>query len=77
MIRIFYRCLTALAACLLTCQAMAQAAYPSQNITIVLPFGPGSGTDIVTRLLAQKLSEGLGKPVVVDNKPWCQRLDRG
>jgi tripartite-type tricarboxylate transporter receptor subunit TctC len=49
--------------------AAAQGTYPSQNITIVLPFGPGSGTDIVTRLIAQKLSETMGKPVVVDNKP--------
>jgi tripartite-type tricarboxylate transporter receptor subunit TctC len=49
--------------------ALAQAAYPSQNITIVLPFGPGSGTDIVTRLIAQKLTETLGKPVVVENRP--------
>lgn len=49
--------------------AAAQGTYPSQNITIVLPFGPGSGTDIATRIIAQKLSEAMGKPVVVDNKP--------
>ena len=49
--------------------ASAQTIYPSQNISIVLPFGPGSGTDIVTRMVAQKLSESLGKPVVVENKP--------
>lgn len=49
--------------------AAAQSAYPSQNITIVLPFGPGSGTDIATRLIAQKLTETLGKPVIVENKP--------
>ena len=69
MIPIFRRWLAVLASCLLAFQVMAQGTYPSQNITIVLPFGPGSGTDIVTRLLAQKLSEALGKPVVVDNKP--------
>ena len=46
-----------------------QNAYPTQNITIVLPFGPGSGTDIATRMVAQKLSESLGKTVVVENKP--------
>jgi tripartite-type tricarboxylate transporter receptor subunit TctC len=49
--------------------ASAQSAYPSQSISIVLPFGPGSGTDILTRMVAQKLSESLGKPVVVENKP--------
>ena len=49
--------------------AAAQGSFPSQNITIVLPFGPGSGTDIVTRLIGQKLGESLGKTVVVDNRP--------
>jgi tripartite-type tricarboxylate transporter receptor subunit TctC len=49
--------------------AAAQGTYPSQNITIVLPFGPGSGTDIATRIIAQKLTETVGKPVIVDNKP--------
>ena len=49
--------------------AAAQSSYPSQSITIVLPFGPGSGTDIATRIIAQKLTETMGKPVVVDNRP--------
>jgi tripartite-type tricarboxylate transporter receptor subunit TctC len=53
----------------LAVSAAAQGAYPSQNITIVLPFGPGSGTDIVTRTIAQKLGESLGKTVVVENRP--------
>lgn len=53
----------------LAASAAAQGAYPSQNITIVLPFGPGSGTDIVTRTIAQKLGESLGKTVVVENRP--------
>ena len=65
----FHSLLAGLSVCLLSVQVMAQGAYPSQNVTIVLPFGPGSGTDIVTRLLAQKLSDALGKPVVVENKP--------
>ena len=49
--------------------AVAQEAYPSRPITIVVPFGPGSGTDVGARLLGQKLSEALGQPVVIDNKP--------
>jgi hypothetical protein len=53
----------------LAVSAAAQGAYPSQNITIVLPFGPGSGTDIVTRTIAQKLGESLGKTVIVENRP--------
>lgn len=41
----------------------------AQAITIVVPFGPGSGTDIVTRMIAQKLGESTGRTVLVDNKP--------
>lgn len=49
--------------------AIAQEAFPSRPISIVVPFGPGSGTDIGARLLAQKLSDAMGQPVTVDNKP--------
>ena len=49
--------------------AVAQEAYPSRPITIVVPFGPGSGTDVGTRLLGQKLAEALGQSVVIENKP--------
>src|SRR4051812_1057605 len=43
--------------------------YPSRSITIVVPFSAGGAVDAVARLMAQKLTERLGKPVVVDNKP--------
>ena len=46
-----------------------QDAYPSRSISIVVPFGPGSGTDVGARLIGQKLSEALGRPVTIDNKP--------
>ena len=49
--------------------AHAQDLFPSRLITIVVPFGPGSGTDAGARLLGQKLSEALGQPVTIDNKP--------
>lgn len=46
-----------------------QDGYPSRTISIVVPFGPGSGTDVGARLIGQKLSEALGRPVTIDNKP--------
>src|SRR6266853_2499212 len=49
--------------------ALAQQNYPSRAITIIAPFSPGTGIDILARTCGQKLSERWGVPVVVDNKP--------
>jgi tripartite-type tricarboxylate transporter receptor subunit TctC len=57
-------CLAALA-----CGATAQAAgYPSQPIHVIVPFPPGAGVDIVTRLVAAKLSISLGQQFIVENR---------
>jgi tripartite-type tricarboxylate transporter receptor subunit TctC len=49
-------------------QVTAQS-YPSSNITLVVPFAAGSGTDAVARIMATKMGSILGQPVIVDNKP--------
>ena len=46
-----------------------QESYPARPIRLVAGFPPGGGIDFTARLLAQHLSEGLGQPVVVENKP--------
>ena len=48
--------------------AHAQTAWPAKTVTIVVPFAAGGGTDIGTRILAQRLSQLWGQSVVIDNK---------
>jgi tripartite-type tricarboxylate transporter receptor subunit TctC len=43
--------------------------YPARAVRMVVPFPPGGGTDIVARVMGQKLSELWGQPVVMDNRP--------
>jgi len=43
--------------------------FPSKPITIVVGFAPGGFADVITRLVGQKMSERLGKPVIIENKP--------
>jgi tripartite-type tricarboxylate transporter receptor subunit TctC len=60
------------AACVLPASvALAQgnAAWPQKPVRFIIPFPPGSGTDVMARVLAQKLSEKWGQPVLVDNRP--------
>jgi len=49
--------------------ALAQTEYPNRPIRIVVGFTPGGGNDIIARVFGQKLSESLGQPVIIENKP--------
>jgi tripartite-type tricarboxylate transporter receptor subunit TctC len=42
--------------------------YPSKAITLVVPYGPGGSTDLLARTLAQRMSESMGQPIVVENR---------
>jgi tripartite-type tricarboxylate transporter receptor subunit TctC len=55
------------AALLIACAAHAQT-YPAKPVRIIVPFPPGGATDLVTRILAQKLTETWGQQVVADNR---------
>lgn len=70
MTRFLRGALSAFALVLTSSAASAQVSdYPNRTITIVVPLAAGSGLDTVVRLYADKLSQSLGKPVIVENKP--------
>jgi len=53
----------------LPCVALPQSNFPSRPVTLTVGYPPGGGPDAVARILAKKLSENLGVPMVVENKP--------
>jgi tripartite-type tricarboxylate transporter receptor subunit TctC len=54
--------------------AQAQSAYPSKNIRMIVPSPTGGPSDLVARILGDKLSVSLGKPVIVDNRPGASQI---
>ncbi len=67
-IRFLFRGLAALAVLLPVAAALAQPAWPTRPVRIVVPYAPGGITDTVTRLSAPKIQEAIGQPVLVENK---------
>jgi tripartite-type tricarboxylate transporter receptor subunit TctC len=69
--------LALVAACALAMGSIAPAAtqeWPQQTIKLIVAFGPGGGSDIVSRIIAQRVQEKLGQPVVVENRPGAGGL---
>ncbi len=48
--------------------------YPQQTIKLIVSFGAGGGSDIVSRIIAQRLQEKLGQPVIIENRPGAGGL---
>jgi len=46
----------------------AEQSYPTRPIRFIIPYAPGGGLDLIGRIIGQRLSEALGKPVIIDNR---------
>jgi tripartite-type tricarboxylate transporter receptor subunit TctC len=58
----------AMLGCCVATSALAQDAYPTRPVKVIVGFPPGSAADVTARLVAPRLGEGLGQPVIVENK---------
>lgn len=66
--------LAVFAGALLAAGGAVAADYPNKPIRVVVPFAPGGGSDVVTRLMADKMAADLGVSVIVDNKPGASSI---
>jgi tripartite-type tricarboxylate transporter receptor subunit TctC len=67
--RLAFAIVIALIGSVLPVATAAAQGYPTRTVKFIVPFGPGSGTDIAARLIGDKLAARWGKPVVVENRP--------
>lgn len=59
---------------LVAAQAVQAQDYPTRPVRLIAPFSAGGGADSVARLIAERLSESLGKQVIVDNRPGASNI---
>ena len=69
-----YRALAALAIVLAGADAALAQGWPNRSIRMVVPYTPGGYTDLMARLVGQKISEALGQPIVFENKPGANAI---
>jgi tripartite-type tricarboxylate transporter receptor subunit TctC len=69
-----FRILALATAAITAATAQAQPTYPSKPIQLVVGYAAGGGTDLLARVVAAKMAEGLGQPVVIDNKVGAQSI---
>jgi tripartite-type tricarboxylate transporter receptor subunit TctC len=69
MFRSMWRPLAVVMFLMSTVAAQAQAVWPERQVRLIVPFPAGGATDLVARVLAQRVSADIGQPVIVDNKP--------
>lgn len=67
-------CIALVVACLVATAAFAQDVYPSKPVRVIVPYAPGGPIDVWGRILAQKLTDAFGYPVVIDNRPGANGI---
>ena len=72
--KMFLQYATILAAAFIAGAQPALAQYPTKPITMIISVPPGAGTDVAGRMLAERLGEGLGQKIVVENRPGASSL---
>ena len=69
--------LATLLACALPALAQSPAAYPNKPIRAVVAFGTGGATDVIARIIAASMSQSLGQPVIIENRPGADGIVAG
>ena len=66
--------LAALCFCFAATQVFAQGSYPSKPVKLIVPVTTGGPSDLVARILSEKLATALGKPVIIENRPGASMV---
>jgi tripartite-type tricarboxylate transporter receptor subunit TctC len=74
MVRILFMIIFVASVTLCSGMSVAAETYPSKPLQIIVSFAPGGGVDSVARIVAHKLTESLGQPVLVDNRPGASGM---